>query len=67
MNVALEQTDEYIDGTFRKKYGDCYIRGNNGIINIYLFYSIIFNSSINYYICIYTLFFWYNQIKEHQK
>lgn len=29
MNVALEQTDEYVDGTFRKKYGDCYIRGNN--------------------------------------
>lgn len=56
MNVALEQTDEYIDGTFRKKYGDCYIRGNNGIINIYLFYSIIFNSSINYYFSIYTLF-----------
>lgn len=42
MNVALEQTDEYIDGTFRKKYGDCYIRGNNGI-NIIIFISILYS------------------------
>jgi len=29
MNVALEQTEEYIDGTLKQKYGDAFIRGNN--------------------------------------
>lgn len=30
MNVALEQTEEYVGGTLRNKYGDAFIRGNNG-------------------------------------
>ena len=30
MNIAMEQTEEYIDGQLRAKYGDCFIRGNNG-------------------------------------
>lgn len=30
MNIAMEQTDEYIDGKLSAKYGDCFIRGNNG-------------------------------------
>jgi len=30
-NVALEQTEEFdADGALRSKYGDCFIRGNNG-------------------------------------
>ena len=29
MNVALEQTEEYVDGTLRNRYGDATIRGNN--------------------------------------
>jgi len=29
MNIAMEQTEEYIDGHLKNKYGDCFIRGNN--------------------------------------
>lgn len=29
MNIAMEQTKEYIDGQFKTQYGDCFIRGNN--------------------------------------
>ena len=29
MNVALEQTEEYVDGQLKMKYGDSFIRGNN--------------------------------------
>lgn len=32
MNVVLEQTEEYIDGHLKNKYGDAFIRGNNGIL-----------------------------------
>ena len=30
MNIALEQTEEYVNGQLRNKYGDTFIRGNNG-------------------------------------
>lgn len=30
MNIALEQTQEYVDGELKASYGDCFIRGNNG-------------------------------------
>lgn len=30
MNVAMEQTEEHVDGVLQNKYGDCFIRGNNG-------------------------------------
>ncbi|EFC50721.1 predicted protein [Naegleria gruberi] len=30
MNVALEQTKEYVDGVQTGTYGDAFIRGNNG-------------------------------------
>jgi U6 snRNA-associated Sm-like protein LSm6 len=29
MNIAMEQTEEYIDGQLKAKYGDCFVRGNN--------------------------------------
>ena len=29
MNIALEQTEEYLNGSLKHKYGDCFIRGNN--------------------------------------
>ncbi|KAL3319952.1 U4/U6-U5 snRNP complex subunit lsm6 [Cichlidogyrus casuarinus] len=29
MNVALEQTEEYVDGQLKNKMGDVFIRGNN--------------------------------------
>lgn len=30
MNIALEQTEEWIEGVLRAKLGDAFIRGNNG-------------------------------------
>jgi hypothetical protein len=30
MNIALEKTVEYVGGEVRNKYGDVFIRGNNG-------------------------------------
>jgi hypothetical protein len=31
MNIALEQTKEYVDGQLLQTYGDAFIRGNNGM------------------------------------
>ena len=30
MNIALEQSEEYVNGQLKNKYGDAFIRGNNG-------------------------------------
>ncbi|KAI8984371.1 U6 snRNA-associated Sm-like protein LSm6 [Mycotypha africana] len=29
MNIALENTEEYVDGRLKNKYGDTFLRGNN--------------------------------------
>ncbi|KAL6051646.1 U4/U6-U5 snRNP complex subunit lsm6 [Balamuthia mandrillaris] len=29
MNIAMEQTEEYVNGQLKGKYGDAFIRGNN--------------------------------------
>mmetsp|Transcript_10568 Transcript_10568/g.38846 ORF Transcript_10568/g.38846 Transcript_10568/m.38846 type:complete len:95 (+) Transcript_10568:57-341(+) len=29
MNIAMEQTEEYVNGQLKTKYGDAFIRGNN--------------------------------------
>ncbi|XP_022187790.1 U6 snRNA-associated Sm-like protein LSm6 isoform X2 [Nilaparvata lugens] len=29
MNIALEQTEEYVNGQLKNKYEDAFIRGNN--------------------------------------
>ena len=29
MNIAMEQTEEYVNGNLKNKYGDSFIRGNN--------------------------------------
>ncbi|KAI5221117.1 hypothetical protein E4T42_08818 [Aureobasidium subglaciale] len=31
MNIALEQTNEIVDGKIRRSYGDAFVRGNNGM------------------------------------
>lgn len=33
MNIALEKTEEYVDGQLRKSYGDAFVRGNNGVFS----------------------------------
>ena len=30
MNIALEKCAEFVDGKLRRKYGDAFVRGNNG-------------------------------------
>ena len=30
MNIALESTQEFVEGIQTNEYGDCFIRGNNG-------------------------------------
>ena len=30
MNIALEKTEEYVDGAKKRSYGDAFVRGNNG-------------------------------------
>jgi U6 snRNA-associated Sm-like protein LSm6 len=30
MNIALEKTEEYVNGVKRREYGDAFVRGNNG-------------------------------------
>lgn len=30
MNIAVEQTEEYVNGQLKNKYGDAFLRGNNG-------------------------------------
>ncbi|KAL5968149.1 U6 snRNA-associated Sm-like protein LSm6 [Taenia solium] len=34
MNVVLEQTEEYVEGQLKNRYGDAFIRGNNGTLQI---------------------------------
>nr|A1DM27.2 RecName: Full=U6 snRNA-associated Sm-like protein LSm6 [Aspergillus fischeri NRRL 181] len=29
MNIALERSEEFVDGKLRRSYGDAFIRGNN--------------------------------------
>ncbi|KAK9236278.1 hypothetical protein V1525DRAFT_407553 [Lipomyces kononenkoae] len=29
MNIALERTEEYVDGILKNQYGDVFLRGNN--------------------------------------
>ena len=41
MNIAMEQTEEYIDGQLKNRYGDCFIRGNNGKQWIYGLHSLL--------------------------
>lgn len=31
MNIALEKTEEYVNGALRKNFGDAFVRGNNGL------------------------------------
>lgn len=34
MNIAIEQTEEYVNGQLKNKYGDAFLRGNNGKIRL---------------------------------
>lgn len=36
MNIAIEQTEEYVNGQLKNKYGDAFLRGNNGMFLLFL-------------------------------
>jgi len=36
MNIALEQTKEYVNGKLRRSYGDAFVRGNNGGSTVFM-------------------------------
>eukprot|EP00956_Cyclotella_meneghiniana_P003349 scaffold4066_cov63-Cyclotella_meneghiniana.AAC.9 len=38
MNIAMEQTEEYVDGQLKSKYGDCFIRDEFRVSYLELFY-----------------------------
>lgn len=31
MNIAMEKTEEHVNGVYSASYGDAFIRGNNGM------------------------------------
>jgi U6 snRNA-associated Sm-like protein LSm6 len=37
MNIALERSEEFVDGKLRRSYGDAFIRGNNGLSHSHVF------------------------------
>ena len=59
MNIAMEQTEEYYEGQLKNRYGDCFIRGNNGermkiitmmiMMSVYLFVAFSQNQSSESY------------------
>lgn len=32
MNIALEKSEEFVNGKLSRSYGDAFIRGNNGLL-----------------------------------
>lgn len=46
MNIAMEQTEEYYEGQLKNRYGDCFIRGNNGEIQRSKYYTTLQNINV---------------------
>jgi len=50
MNIALEQTEEHVNGTVTNRYGDAFIRGNNGpTVPLTLLLADVFNTQYSTY------------------
>ncbi len=45
MNIAMEMTEEYVNGELKNRYGDSFIRGNNGSCILAFFISKNFEPS----------------------
>lgn len=50
MNIALEKTEEFVNGKLRRSYGDAFVRGNNGSLNrrLLFYVSILMNGPVLY-------------------
>jgi U6 snRNA-associated Sm-like protein LSm6 len=42
MNIALEQTEELVNGAITNRYGDAFVRGNNGFFFALFFEFLLF-------------------------
>lgn len=38
MNIALEDTKEFVEGKMRRNYGDAFVRGNNGMFSFWCWF-----------------------------
>lgn len=47
MNIAMEDTEEFVDGALKSAYGDAFIRGNNGTHNFYLWHTVLYITSLD--------------------
>ncbi len=45
MNIVLEQTEEIENGVVKTKYGEAFIRGNNGKLLIFYWQKVLYISS----------------------
>lgn len=43
MNIALEDTKEFVEGKMRRNYGDAFVRGNNGMFFFLLLFWFLFS------------------------
>ena len=50
MNIAMEQTEEYYDGQLKARYGDCFLRGNNGKFIIITLSSLFSSSNLLFFV-----------------
>ncbi|KAI0385912.1 like-Sm domain-containing protein [Hypomontagnella monticulosa] len=48
MNIALEKTEEYVNGVKRRTYGDAFVRGNNGKPKVSYIYLYVYTYGILY-------------------
>lgn len=42
MNIALEDTKEFVEGKMRRNYGDAFVRGNNGMFFSFVLVLVFF-------------------------
>lgn len=59
MNIAIEQTEEYVNGQLKNKYGDAFLRGNNGKTRGKEVVILSRNTSVYVYIYIYAQLLYY--------
>lgn len=51
MNVALEDTEEWANGRVTARYGDCFVRGNNGMFSLLPTARDIYMHTVGYGAC----------------
>lgn len=64
MNIALEQTEEHVNGVVTNRYGDAFIRGNNGQYCLRYEKNSLLSFLVQY--CTYQLQSQFNLSKRHR-